>query len=152
MKKKKKKHSSLAFCLSPRCRPGLCCPLPSFHSHTSWRVRTLSVRRDRTAPLFGRGRRFISAHWDVLLRARAIETGSYVIAPAQSGLHEDGRKTWGHSMIIGPWGEVVAVRKDAEPGVLSARIDLDKVAEARRRIPALEHDRDLAGPDMPSPT
>lgn len=92
------------------------------------------------------------AHWEVLLRARAIETGSYVIAPAQSGLHEDGRKTWGHSMIIGPWGEVVAVRKDAEPGVLSARIDLDKVAEARRRIPALEHDRDLAGPDMPSPT
>ncbi|GLK53024.1 carbon-nitrogen hydrolase family protein [Maricaulis virginensis] len=92
------------------------------------------------------------AHWEVLLRARAIETGSYVIAPAQSGLHQDGRKTWGHSMIIGPWGEVVAVRKDAEPGVLSARIDLDKVAEARRRIPALEHDRDLAGPDMPSPT
>jgi len=92
------------------------------------------------------------AHWEVLLRARAIETGSYVIAPAQSGLHEDGRKTWGHSMIIGPWGEVVAVRKDAEPGVLSARIDLDKVAEARRRIPALEHDRDLTGPDMPSPT
>ena len=92
------------------------------------------------------------AHWDVLLRARAIETGSYVIAPAQSGLHEDGRKTWGHSMIVGPWGEIVAVRKDAEPGVLSARIDLDKVAEARRRIPALEHDRDLAGPDMPSPT
>lgn len=92
------------------------------------------------------------AHWEVLLRARAIETGSYVIAPAQSGLHEDGRKTWGHSIIIGPWGEIVAVRKDAEPGVLSARIDLDKVAEARRRIPALEHDRDLTGPDMPSPT
>ena len=92
------------------------------------------------------------AHWEVLLRARAIETGSYVIAPAQSGLHEDGRKTWGHSMIIGPWGEVVAVRKDAEPGILAARIDLDKVAEARRRIPALEHDRDLTGPDMPSPT
>lgn len=87
------------------------------------------------------------AHWEVLLRARAIETGSYVIAPAQSGLHADGRKTWGHSMVVGPWGEIVAVREDETPGVLTARLDLDKVAEARRRIPALEHDRVLHGPD-----
>ena len=87
------------------------------------------------------------AHWEVLLRARAIETGSYVIAPAQSGLHADGRKTWGHSMVVGPWGEVVAVREDDAPGVLTARLDLRKVAEARRRIPALQHDRELTGPD-----
>lgn len=86
------------------------------------------------------------AHWEVLLRARAIETGSYVIAPAQSGMHEDGRKTWGHSMVVGPWGEVVAVREDDAPGVLTATLDLAKVEEARRRIPALEHDRVLAGP------
>jgi len=83
------------------------------------------------------------AHWEVLLRARAIETGSYVIAPAQGGLHEDGRKTWGHSMIVGPWGEIVAQLEHAEPGMLHADLDLRKVAEARRRIPALEHDREL---------
>ena len=86
------------------------------------------------------------AHWEVLLRARAIETGSYVIAPAQGGLHEDGRRTWGHSLVIGPWGETVAQIEDDEPGVLTAVIDTDKVAEARRRIPALTHDRGLAGP------
>ena len=87
------------------------------------------------------------AHWEVLLRARAIETGSYVIAPAQSGLHADGRKTWGHSMVVGPWGEIVAVREDDEPGVLAATLDLAKVGEARRRVPALQHDRELSGPD-----
>jgi len=87
------------------------------------------------------------AHWEVLLRARAIETGSYVLAPAQGGLHEDGRRTWGHSMIVGPWGEIVAARSDDEPGILTATLDLDKVTEARRRIPALEHDRALTGPE-----
>ena len=91
------------------------------------------------------------AHWEVLLRARAIETGSYVLAPAQGGLHEDGRRTWGHSMIVGPWGEIVAVRSDDEPGILAATLDLDKVTEARRRIPALAHDRDLAGPEVGDP-
>ena len=87
------------------------------------------------------------AHWEVLLRARAIETGSYVIAPAQGGLHEDGRKTWGHSCIIGPWGEVVAELEHDDPGILTATLDMRKVEEARRRIPALEHDRALDGPD-----
>lgn len=86
------------------------------------------------------------AHWEVLLRARAIETGSYVIAPAQGGLHEDGRKTWGHSLVIGPWGEIVAELPHDEPGVLHAELDMRKVGEARRRIPALEHDRTLNGP------
>jgi len=86
------------------------------------------------------------AHWDVLLRARAIETGSYVLAPAQGGLHADGRKTWGHSVIIGPWGETIAMLDHDNPAVLRACLDMRKVAEARRRIPALEHDRSLAGP------
>ena len=83
------------------------------------------------------------AHWEVLLRARAIETGSYVIAPAQGGLHEDGRKTWGHSMIVGPWGEIVAQLEHSEPAILHADLDMRKVEEARRRIPALDHDREL---------
>jgi predicted amidohydrolase len=87
------------------------------------------------------------AHWETLLRARAIETGAYVIAPAQGGLHEDGRRTWGHSMIVGPWGEIVAQLGHDEPGILTATLDMRKVTEARRRVPALEHDRELTGPD-----
>jgi predicted amidohydrolase len=87
------------------------------------------------------------AHWEILLRARAIETGSWVIAPAQAGLHEDGRRTWGHSMIIDPWGAVIAQLDHEEPGILLAKLDLDKVADARSRIPALLHDRTLSGPD-----
>tara|TARA_R110000868_G_scaffold68551_8_gene202648 strand:+ start:15036 stop:15878 length:843 start_codon:yes stop_codon:yes gene_type:complete len=87
------------------------------------------------------------AHWEILLRARAIETGSWVIAPAQAGLHEDGRRTWGHSMIIDPWGAVTAQLDHDEPGILLAQLDMDKVADARSRIPALQHDRKLSGPD-----
>jgi predicted amidohydrolase len=87
------------------------------------------------------------AHWEVLLRARAIETGSFVIAPAQGGLHEDGRRTYGHSMIIGPWGEIVAQLDHDEPGILAATLDLSRVEDARSRIPALSHDRSLSGPD-----
>lgn len=87
------------------------------------------------------------AHWEILLRARAIETGSWVIAPAQAGLHEDGRRTWGHSMIIDPWGAVTAMLDHDEPGILLAQLDLDKVADIRSRIPALLHDRKLSGPD-----
>jgi len=86
------------------------------------------------------------AHWETLIRARAIETGSYVIAPAQGGRHEDGRGTWGRSMVAGPWGEVVAVLDHDEPGVLIADLELDRVEEARQRIPALTHDRAFAGP------
>ena len=86
------------------------------------------------------------AHWETLLRARAIETGSYVIAPAQGGLHEDGRKTWGHSLIVGPWGDVIAELDHDEPGILVADLDLSKVETARTRIPALSHDRTVSGP------
>ncbi|WP_439635555.1 carbon-nitrogen hydrolase family protein [Oceanicaulis sp.] len=86
------------------------------------------------------------AHWETLLRARAIETGSFILAPAQGGKHEDGRKTWGHSMVIGPWGEIIAHLDHDEPGVLHAEIDLDEVASARSRIPSLGNDREFTGP------
>jgi len=86
------------------------------------------------------------AHWHTLLRCRAIETGCFVIAPAQCGDHEDGRKTYGHSLIISPWGEVLAEGGE-EPGVIVADLDLSKVDEARSMVPALTHDRAFAAPE-----
>ena len=86
------------------------------------------------------------AHWEILLRARAIETGAFVIAPAQGGRHEDGRGTWGRSLIIGPWGEVLASSTDDEPGVIAATIDLAEVAKARAAIPALKNERAFSPP------
>ncbi len=86
------------------------------------------------------------AHWEILLRARAIEAGAYVLAPAQGGLHEDGRGTWGRSIIIGPWGEILAKAEDDEPQVVIAELDLDAVAKARSAIPALANDRIFAEP------
>ncbi|MCB9982211.1 MAG: carbon-nitrogen hydrolase family protein [Rhodospirillales bacterium] len=85
------------------------------------------------------------AHWEVLLRARAIETGSFVLAAAQTGEHEGGRQTWGHSMIIGPWGEILAAM-DREIGIITADIDLSEVDKARAAIPALTHDREYEKP------
>ncbi len=82
------------------------------------------------------------AHWHVLLRARAIETGSYVFAAAQAGQHENGRETYGHSLIVSPWGEILA-EAGTEPDVIFADIDPAKVAEARHKIPALQHDREF---------
>ncbi len=81
------------------------------------------------------------AHWHVLVRARAIETGSFVIAPAQGGVHEDGRETFGHSLMVSPWGDILAEAAGAEPGIILARIDLAEVAKARGRIPSLGNDR-----------
>ncbi|NEX93973.1 carbon-nitrogen hydrolase family protein [Caulobacter sp. 17J65-9] len=86
------------------------------------------------------------AHWEVMLRARAIETGAFVLAPAQGGEHEDGRKTWGRSVVISPWGEVLARAEDDAPGVLRATLDLSLVDKARRAIPQLTHDREFVGP------
>ena len=86
------------------------------------------------------------AHWEILLRARAIETGAFVLAPAQGGFHEDGRGTWGRSTIIGPWGEILAKAEGDEPGVVIADLDLDAVAKARTAIPALANDREFAQP------
>lgn len=85
------------------------------------------------------------AHWEVLLRARAIETGGFVLAAAQTGAHEGGRETHGHSLAVAPWGEVLA---DAgrEVGVTLVDLDLARVAEARGRVPALLHDRAFEGP------
>lgn len=85
------------------------------------------------------------AHWEVLLRARAIETGSYVLAAGQTGEHEGGRQTWGHSMIINPWGEILAAM-ERETGMITAEIDLTEVDDARKSIPALTHDREYEGP------
>jgi predicted amidohydrolase len=86
------------------------------------------------------------AHWETLLRARAIETACFVIAPAQGGRHEDGRATWGHSMIIDPWGKIVAKLDHDEPGLLVADIDLDHVSEARAKIPAWQGGPEFAQP------
>lgn len=86
------------------------------------------------------------AHWETLIRARAIETGAFVIAPAQGGLHEDGRATYGHSLIAAPWGEVIAKLDHDEPGVLIADLDLDKVAEARAMVPAWRGGRPFEAP------
>jgi predicted amidohydrolase len=86
------------------------------------------------------------AHWETLLRARAIETGSYVFAPAQGGVHADGRATWGRSLVVEPWGAVVAKLDHDEPGVLIADLDLSKVAAARSAIPNLKNGRDFSGP------
>jgi len=90
-----------------------------------------------------------AAHWEVLLRARAIETGCYVLAPAQTGFHPEtagkGRRTHGHSMVVAPWGEVVA-DGGTEPGVIFADLDLTQVTSARGRVPSLPHARGFTGP------
>lgn len=89
------------------------------------------------------------AHWETLLRARAIETGCFILAPAQTGHHHEaqgkGRQTYGHSLAIAPWGEVLA---DAgkKPGVIFADLNLHEVAIARARVPSLSHDRPFDGP------
>jgi len=80
------------------------------------------------------------AHWHVLVRARAIETGSFVFAAAQGGVHESGRETYGHSLVVDPWGRILA-EGDREPGVVFANIDRAEVAAARSRIPSLDHGR-----------
>ena len=80
------------------------------------------------------------AHWELLLRARAVENQAYVIAPAQGGRHENGRRTWGHSMIVDPWGEILAVQAEGE-GVVAAELDPARLTEVRRQLPALAHRR-----------
>ena len=80
------------------------------------------------------------AHWEPLLRARAIENQCYVIAPAQGGTHESGRRTWGHSMVVDPWGEVLGVREEGA-GVLLATLEPARIAAVRAQLPALQHRR-----------
>ena len=92
-----------------------------------------------------------AAHWEPLLRARAIETGCYILAPAQTGLHPSStggtRRTYGHSMVISPWGEVLA-DAGTEPGITFVDLAMDDVAQARARVPALMHDRKFTPPDV----
>jgi len=85
------------------------------------------------------------AHWHALLRARAIENGAFVVAPAQGGTHANGRKTYGHSLIVAPWGEILA-EAGTEPGVIVADIDPAAATEARARVPSLQHDRPYKSP------
>lgn len=82
------------------------------------------------------------AHWHVLLRARAIENGCFVIAPAQCGTHAGGRKTYGHAMIIDPWGNVLA-EAGTDEGIIVAELDIDQVKKNRRKMPSLTHDKDI---------
>lgn len=86
------------------------------------------------------------AHWETLLRARAIETGAFVLAPAQGGTHEDGRRTWGRSLVVDPWGQVLARADHDEPCLVQAKLDMSAVARARAAIPALLHDRPFDPP------
>ena len=82
------------------------------------------------------------AHWHVLVRARAIEAGVFVVAAAQSGRHEDGRETYGHSLVVGPWGEILLDMEEGE-GVGFAEIDLAQAETVRARLPALRHRRPI---------
>ena len=87
------------------------------------------------------------AHWHVLLRARAIENAAYVMAAAQGGKHEDGRETYGHSLIIDPWGQILSEADGDEPTYIVAEIDLNEVTTARNRIPALKNEKDFSHPN-----
>jgi predicted amidohydrolase len=88
-----------------------------------------------------------SAHWHTLLRARAIENGCFVIAPAQWGEHTGGRRSYGRSVIVDPWGEVLADAGEGA-GIISARIEMARIAEVRRMVPSLKHDRQFSQPEL----
>ena len=81
------------------------------------------------------------AHWRTLIQARAIETGAFIIAAAQVGMHEGGMETFGHSMIISPWGEILAEETDNKPGFIQAQLDMDQIEHVRKQIPSLQHSR-----------
>jgi predicted amidohydrolase len=106
-----------------------------FHALTDAGARILSIPAAFTVPT---GR----AHWHILMRARAIEAGVFVVAAAQGGLHEDGRETFGHSLVVGPWGEVLLDMGEAE-GVGFAEVDLTQVEAVRARLPAIRHRRPI---------
>lgn len=86
------------------------------------------------------------AHWHVLLRARAIETGAYIIAPGQCGNHPGGRRTYGHSLIVDPWGKIIVEASEEKPEVVMATLDMTRVGETRRALPSLQHDRSYLPP------
>ena len=146
-----------SYCESKNFRPGA----QAVTAQLPWGVLGMTVCYDLRFPQLYRvlaeaGASFLSvpsaftkptgrAHWHVLLRARAIENGAYVFAPAQDGLHENGRETYGHSLIVAPWGEII-VEAEEGTGFIIAEIDPAKVAEARGRVPSLQHDRAFAVP------
>jgi predicted amidohydrolase len=84
-----------------------------------------------------------SAHWHILQRARAIEASAFVIGAAQVGLHEDGRRTYGHSLAVDPWGEILLDMGGEVPGIGFAEIELDRIEEVRRQVPSLANRRDI---------
>lgn len=88
-----------------------------------------------------------AAHWHVLLRARAIETGAFIIAAAQSGVHADGRETYGHALVVDPWGEIL-LDMETGPGIATVDLDLGRVDDMRARIPNLRHVRPLGPPEI----
>jgi deaminated glutathione amidase len=127
-----------------------CFTLPSRDGH-AWRV-GLSVCYDLRFPELYRalGAELLlvpsaftyvtgEAHWELLLRARAVENLAYVCAPAQGGRHDNGRRTWGHSMVVDPWGSVLAVRDEDGAGLVLAEADAARLAQVRTQLPALEH-------------
>jgi predicted amidohydrolase len=81
-----------------------------------------------------------AAHWQPLLQARAIENQVYLLAPNQTGTHDDGRETWGHSMVVNPWGEIIG-ELGAEPGVLTVELDLETLAKVRQQMPVQQHNQ-----------
>lgn len=85
-----------------------------------------------------------AAHWELFVRSRASETGCFVLAPGQVGVHEGTRRTWGHSMIVDPWGKILAEANGDEPGVIFADLDLEEVEKYRQNIPALNNDREFS--------
>jgi predicted amidohydrolase len=134
--------------------PGAATPqaftLPSRDGH-AWRV-GLSVCYDLRFPELYRGLHADlllvpsaftyptgEAHWELLLRARAVENLAYLAAPAQGGRHDNGRRTWGHSMVVDPWGSVIALREQEGPGVVVADLDSARIAQLRTQLPALDH-------------
>ncbi|MHA1544075.1 MAG: nitrilase-related carbon-nitrogen hydrolase, partial [Alphaproteobacteria bacterium] len=84
------------------------------------------------------------AHWHTLLKARAIETGCFVLAPAQAGTHPGGRETYGHTLVVDPWGEVLLDAGALDEGAFVVTLDLAKIKEVRAMIPALKHDREMS--------
>lgn len=128
-------------------------------TQTPWGLMGMSVCYDLRFPglyreLARRGAEFLtvpsaftyqtgSAHWHILLRARAIENGCFVFAPCQAGRHENGRRTYGHSLVIDPWGRILAEGSESAGEIITARIDTDEVMRSRGHIPVLRHEREV---------
>lgn len=107
---------------------------PALYKHYASKGANLLTVPSAFTPVTGK------AHWETLLRARAIETSSFVIAPAQGGKHEDGRRTWGHSLIVDPWGKIIASVDNDQPGICIADISVSEVEMVRAKIPAWHQD------------